>query len=190
MVKKLLLFYKSSIVLLLSLLLLPLAVQSQEDNLNTQKSVDHVVMEWMEDLYVAGVSMTDDSIFISEESLRLINDAQYRQEVYPETYTWETALKLISKQELKKAFWYMINLSMINEKNKDLVVKSILTYDKFLEMDKVLTNSFYTYCFTDPEIGHFNDGKPEITAPHILDKKLEAVKEILFYVEKYKDHHD
>jgi hypothetical protein len=53
-------------------------------------------------------------------------------------------------------------------------------------MDKVLMSSFYTYSLTDPEIGTIEDGHSEITAPHIMEKKLNALKAMLFYLDKYK----
>jgi hypothetical protein len=106
--------------------------------------------------------------------------------MYPATYTWEAAADLIKKQEIKKAVWYFINLYTINDENKELVIKSLLVYNKFFKMDKVLMGSFYTYSLTDPEIGKIANGHSEITAPHIMEKKLNALKAMLYYLDKYK----
>lgn len=143
-------------------------------------------LAWLKELYEPGVSMQADSLLINKEAERLLNDAQYRQTMYPEKYTWEAAAGLIQKQEIKKAVWYFINLYTINDKNKELVIKSLLVYDKFFKMDKVLMSSFYTYSLTDPEIGKIENGHAEITAPHIMEKKLNALKTILFYLNKYR----
>ncbi|MBK7428810.1 MAG: hypothetical protein IPI60_18230 [Saprospiraceae bacterium] len=76
---------------------------------------------------------------------------------------------------------------MINDENKNLVIKSLLSYDRFLKMDKVLVSTFYTYILMDPEIGTIENGQSKIIAPHIMENKLSALKEILFYLDKYKE---
>jgi len=143
-------------------------------------------LAWLKDLYEPGVTMQADTLVINKEAARLLNDEQYRQTMYPQKYTWEAAAGFIQKQEIKKAIWYFINLYTINDQNKELVIKSILVYDKFFKMEKVLMSSFYTYSLTDPEIGKIENGHSEITAPHIMEKKLNALKAMLFYLHKYK----
>ena len=91
----------------------------------------------------------------------------------------------MADQELKKAFWYMLNLYLVNDQNKDLVIKSILTYNTLFKMDEVMEATYKTYALLDPEIGEVVNGKSQITAPPILEEKLNALKEILLYIEKY-----
>ena len=79
----------------------------------------------------------------------------------------------------------MLNLYLKNDKNKDLVVKSILSYNKLFKMGEIMEATYKTYALLDPEIGVFKNGQTEITSPHILENKLNALKEILFYIEKY-----
>lgn len=143
-------------------------------------------LAWLKELYEPGVSMQADSLLINKEAERLLNDVQYRQTLYPAKYTWEAAAGFVQKQEIKKAVWYFINLYPVNAKNKELVIKSLLVYDKFFKMDRVLKSAFYTYSFTDPEIGKIENGHSEITAPHIMEKKLNTLKAILFYLNKYR----
>nr|ACN58831.1 hypothetical protein AKSOIL_0216 [uncultured bacterium BLR12] len=147
---------------------------------------DSTFLTWLKDLYEPGVMVGDDSIFINKETARLLQDTQYQHLVYPPVYTWPAAISFIQKQELKKAFWYFINLYPINSQNKELVVKSILVYDKIYRMEKILVSTFYTYSLTDPEIGTIEQGHSKVTAPHIMEKKLNALKEMLFYLDKYK----
>jgi hypothetical protein len=132
------------------------------------------------------VQLSGDSIEINEESDRILRDEDYRKNLYPKEYTWPEAIELLKKQELKKAFWYLLNLYLINDQNKELVIKSMLTYDNLFKMDKVMVNTFYAYGLLDPEIGAIVDGQSEITAPHILERKLNALKEILFFIDKYR----
>ena len=141
---------------------------------------------WLKDLYEPGVTMQADSLVINKEAEHLLNDAAYRQTMYPATYTWEAAASFIQKQEIKKAVWYFINLYLQNDQNKEKVIKSLLVYDKVFKMEKVLMSSFYTYSLTDPEIGKIENGHSEITAPHIMERKLNALKAMLFYLHKYK----
>lgn len=143
-------------------------------------------LAWLKELYEPGVSVQADSLLINKEAERLLNDEQYRKTMYPASYTWEAAAGFIQKQEIKKAVWYLINLYSANDQNKELVIKSLLVYDKFFKMDKVLVSSFYTYSLTDPEIGKIENGHSEITAPHIMEKKLNTLKAMLFYLNKYK----
>lgn len=156
--------------------------QSSSNTLDTSSNAS--IMAWIQDLYAPGVTVTDDSILISEEAQRLLEDTTYRSLIYPRVYTWEPVVKFIETQDLKHAFWYMINLYSISDTYKNLVVKSILAYDSIFKMNKVLPNTFATYSLLDPEIGSFNEGHSEVTAPHILEKKLQVVKELLYYLEK------
>ncbi len=143
------------------------------------------VLEWLEDLYDHGVSTSKDSVAINKEIQRLMNDRNYRNIIYPTVYTWKMTTKFLNDQELKKAFWYMLNLYLVNDKNKDLVIKSILTYNTLFKMDEVMEATYKTYALLDPEIGEVVNGKSQITAPPILEEKLNALKEILLYIEKY-----
>ncbi len=143
-------------------------------------------LKWLQDLYEPGVSMKNDSLVINKEAERLLNEASYRSTIYPAAYTWEAAAEFIKRNEIKKALWYFINLYTINSQNKEMVIKSLLVYNKVFKMDKALMSSFYTYSLTDPEIGKIENGHSEITAPHVMEKKLNSLKAMLFYLNKYK----
>ncbi len=148
---------------------------------------DKEITDWLDDIYETGVSVEADSIIVKGESARILNDPEYKAFIYPKTYQWPVALKLIELRQLKQAFWYMINLYLVNDQNKELVVKTILTYNKLLKMDKALVSAFYTYSVMDPEVGTVINGKQQITAPHILERKLQVLKELLYYLEKFKE---
>lgn len=143
-------------------------------------------LEWLKELYEPGVSLQADTLVINKEAERLLNDSSYRKTLYPAIYTWEATALFIQKQEIKKALWYLINLYTTNDQNKEMVIKSILVYNKVFKMDKALMSSFYTYSLTDPEIGKIENGHSEITSPHIMEKKLSSLKALLYYLDKYK----
>jgi hypothetical protein len=174
--------HKQSIILLLILLSFgAFQSQSQEVDYDTQ------IENWLTDLYEKGVTSIEDSVFINAETSRILEDSVYRNFLYPEEYTWLVALELIKTQNLKPAFWYFINLYLEKEENKVLVVRSILAYNKILKMDQALVGSFYTYSLTDPKIGSIVNGKSKITAPQVLERKLQVLKELLYYLEQFKD---
>lgn len=145
------------------------------------------ILNWLEDLYEHGTQVVEDSVLLNEETIRILNDEDYRAMLYPEIYTWQTTMEFMERQELKKAFWFMLNLYMTSDKNKDLVVKSILTYDALFDMNQVMEATYKTYGILDPAIGEIVDGVSHVTAPHILEQKLLALKEIVAYIDKYGD---
>src|SRR5207237_10552440 len=105
---------------------------------------DSLVGVWLKNIYSQGVSVENDSLIVTPETQLLVSDEQFRKIAYPATYTWEPVVAFIKNQQLKIAFWYMINLYTTDEKSKQSVIKSLLMYDKLFKMDKVLTNTFYT----------------------------------------------
>ena len=159
---------------------------AQLSDKETQEDKNQQILDWVNGLYEQGISLENDSLIINEESLRLLNDVDYRNNFYPEVYTWEPAMTYIQSQELNKAFWYFLNLYTVNDKNKELVLRALITYDGLFKTDKILISTFYTYCYMDPEVGQVVDGATDITAPHILEKKLKTLKEIIAFVEKYR----
>ncbi len=186
------LFQRTNIFVLMLIFLAPFMAFSQKnDSLNVTKS-DTMILDWMIDLYKPGIRLEEDStVIISEEFSKLHNDKAYRRMMYPSAYSWEAVKRFIQQQELKKAFWFFINLYLIDDKNKELVVKFVLMYDKLFDMEKVLTSTFSTYSLTDPEVGIINEnGHSEIKAPHIFEKKQQALKEILFYIQKFRNEEE
>ncbi len=145
------------------------------------------ILNWLEDLYEHGAQVVEDSVLLNEETMRILNDEDYRAIIYPEVYTWQTTMEFMQRQELKKAFWFMLNLYMTSDENKELVVKSILTYDALFNMNQVMEATYKTYGILDPAIGEIVDGVSHVTAPHVLEQKLLALKEIVAYIDKYGD---
>lgn len=171
-----------------NLFLLCIAVFSlygQEAGSNTVYTQDD--LQWLNNLYTPGVYMTDDSIFINEEVNDLLSSNSLRSNFYKSEYTWQDAISYLQQKELKKGFWHLIHLYDLNEYNQDKVVKTVLTYDAVFKMDEVLVSSFYTYCYTDPQIGEIVNGQPVVHAPHILEKKLRIVKEIIDHIKRLKN---
>lgn len=150
-------------------------------------SKDSVILKWIEDLYKEDVTIVNDSVKIGKETTRLLSDESYRKIMYPEKYSWEMVVYFIGKHDIKRACWFLLNLYLSDEKNKELVIKSLLAYDKVFKMDKVLTSTFYTYILADVETGTVTDGHFQLTAPHIMDKKLNGLREILYYMDKYRN---
>ncbi len=162
--------------------------ESNTDNEQVKKAqATAEVLDWFADLSEKGMEYSGDSIKTGKEFKHVLEDAKYRALMYPKPYNWENALYLLQNNHLKQAFWYFINLYPQQEvKNKELIVKSILAYEKYFRMDEVLINTFYTYAMADPEISNLTNGKPEIVHPDVLEKKLSYVKEIVGYIKSYR----
>lgn len=160
--------------------------QGQDSVSTAQKAFLKETIVSLDELSKKGLEMDGDSVVASEEFLKLINDPDYRSQVYPETYTWQQAVNFMSVVDLKKAFWFYINLYPESETNKELVLKAVLSYDRLIKMEEVLTNTFNTYCYADPEVSVIKEGKPEIIRPDILEAKLRNVKEIVGYIHSYR----
>jgi hypothetical protein len=157
----------------------------QEETRKADSIATEVFSKWLLNLYEPGFWKTDDSLYINKDGKRILNDEIYRQHLYPTEYSWEKVAYYVDKQQLKISFWHIINLYYKNDR-RDLAIKAVLTYDKILKMEEVLTSTFYTYCYTDPEVGEIINGFPEISNPQILDQKLNALKELISYMNKYK----
>lgn len=167
---------------------LPFLINGQISNedLNKEKSKTHL-LEWLKDLNEQGIEMTEDSLIVSREFQKVLNDADYRSSIYPSTYTWQQTTEILKIQNLKLAFWYFINLYGQDEKSKVVVINSIIAYDQLFKMDELLVNAFYTYSFMDPQIAVIKDGKPEIVRPDIMEEKLANVREMVTYILKYRE---
>ncbi|MFD2937672.1 hypothetical protein [Spirosoma flavum] len=141
---------------------------------------------WQKDLYEMGVSVQHDSLRINPIVKQLFTDSLLRQVAYPATYTWPAAVGLLQRMELKQAFWYMINLYPTDSTSRNLVMQSMLAYDRMIDINKAILSSFYTYALADPRIGRLVNGKPDIRHPDLLDKQLHVVREITEYVTGYR----
>ena len=157
-----------------------------EQSIDKKQANETAIMNWLIELNEKGVEITEDSVKVSKEYTKVLNDEAYRTIVFPKIYTWEQTVQFIQKQELKQAFWFLINLYPQSEQNKELVIKSVITYDKLFKMDELMVNAFYTYSFLDSETSIIKDGKPETVRPDILEEKLRNVKEIVGYINNYR----
>lgn len=181
---------KNYIILILLLSCLSLLSQSPLQTTNGDKSISKedivTTLNTLKSLSEKGITMSGDSVVTSKEFRKLLNNEQYRSTFYPNIYTWEETIYSIKNKELKKTFWFLINIYPTSEQNKELVLKSVLTYDQLVKMDEVLLNTFYTYIFADPTVNIITDRKPEIVRPDILEAKLNNVKEMITYIRFYR----
>lgn len=159
---------------------------SVEYNIQSQKNSIIKSLSALHDLSQAGLTEQGDSVIASPELIRLLEDSTYRDFVYPQEYTWEQASRYISELEVKKALWFFINLYPESEENKEKVILASLSLGKKIKIDQALTNTFSTYCYTDPEISEIVNGETEIRRPDILEEKMRDLKELLHYIRAMK----
>jgi hypothetical protein len=142
---------------------------------------------WFNELQAMGVETRNDSMIVREEVVKLFTDTLYRKSVYPATYTWTEAVNLLREMELKKAFWYMLNLYETDSLNRPYVIGTFVAYDSLMSMDKILLSTFYTYAFADPRVSRVKNNKPDIFRPDILEHGLSRVKNIIAQVWYYRE---
>ena len=180
---------KSSTTLALLFFTAPGFLQGQDSveyNIQSQKNSIIKSLSALHDLSQAGLTEQGDSVIASPELIRLLEDSTYRDSVYPQEYTWEQASRYISELEVKKALWFFINLYPESEENKEKVILASLSLGKKIKIDQALTNTFSTYCYTDPEISEIVNGETEIRRPDILEEKMRDLKELLHYIHAMK----
>lgn len=143
---------------------------------------------WKKELTEKGIEMKDDSLYISNEYKRALNDDNYRKVVlYPDEYSWDLVAGLIKLNKLKPAFWGLINLYSKSPEDKEKVMTFVITYDQVLPMDEILVATFYTYSFMDPKTSAIKNGELETVHPDILEKKLRNVKEMVNYLTYFRE---
>ncbi|MCY7351590.1 MAG: hypothetical protein LH606_13140 [Cytophagaceae bacterium] len=142
--------------------------------------------KWYDDLTQPGVKLDKDSLKISEEVRHIARDPEYRKSLYPTEFTWPPTLAYLKQMELKKAFWFMINLYPTTPKNEELVLQTVFAYEKAMDMKKVMTSAFYTYALLDPKVCVLKDGKPNSTRPDLLEGKLRYLQEIVVYIRAFR----
>lgn len=144
---------------------------------------------WFSNLQEMGVETRNDSMIVREEVIKLFSDSLYRKSVYPPTYTWTEAIKLLREMELKKAFWYMLNLYETDSLNRPYVLGTFMAYDSLMSMDKILLSTYYTYAFADPRVSRVKNNRPEIFRPDLLERGLGRVKDIIAHIWYYRKKH-
>ena len=159
-----------------------ISAQDSSDNFNELDSQKAIT--WLENLYDAGTDFSGDTVILNNEAIKILHNEEYRNLIYPDVYTWSVTTRLMSNQELKKAFWYLLNL-YAEDDDRDLIIKTLLTYNSLFRMDEIMEATYKTYAILDPQIGSFENGRSQITAPHILERKLNALKEILFLIKRH-----
>ena len=163
-------------------------IDSVLDSLNITPDQEKASKEWIDYLYQTGVEHQGDSVIFNQEAISLLTDPGYRSLIYPQIYNWEMVRSLMLKGAIKQAIWYMINLYPENEKFKETVLQSLMPLDEYIELDKVIISSYYTYVLFDPEVAIIKDGKvAEITRPDIGEQKLRDTEEIVKNVLHYRE---
>ncbi len=144
--------------------------------------------EWLADLYEVGVVIEDGKLTINDEARRILKEDQFRSLIYPEQYTWEAASVLLKKMELKKGFWYLINLYHHDPDNREKVIQSLIPFEEIMEMDNILVSTFYTYAMFEPTVCTITDGTPDIHRPDLVEAKFNSVKEIVKYIHYFREN--
>jgi hypothetical protein len=142
--------------------------------------------QYFDKLGEMGVEIKNDSLVVRPEVIMLFTDSAYRKAAYPDQYSWQEAIMLMQKMELKLAFWHLLNLYDTDTAHRSLVLGTFVAYDSLMSMDKILLSTFYTYAFADPRIARLVNNKPDIFRPDLLERGLARLKDIIMQVWFYR----
>jgi hypothetical protein len=155
---------------------------SLKSKLGISNSDEAAWKKWIDNMYEFGVVIKGDSIFISEEARRVANDTTYRKFIYRDVYNWQETVYLMKNMQMKIGLWHMINLWEADTANRKYVLEYVLNLDQVLAMDRVLVAVFYTYGLLDSQVGYIKNGRPTITRPDIVERKLAVTNTIVQHV--------
>jgi len=126
----------------------------------------------------------DEGVFqFSDETIRLLADAEYRDTTYPGEYNITQVPELLQKGNVLFALWTLINVYP-DDQQKTRTVARLLT-EKGIKGIHYM-NAYYTYVFADPQIFHFAKGeRGYMEHPQLLEEKLETCKTLIAYTEEY-----
>ncbi|MBI9042804.1 hypothetical protein [Lutibacter sp.] len=145
---------------------------------------EEYMKEWLKELQTPGVSVDKDKMTFNKEAQRLINDVAYRNSVYKDIYTYDDVKVSLAAGEYIKAIWQLLT---IYPERKEHILQYIYAYDKVIPSDELVVNAFYTYAFFDPRITTIENGKPNIYRPDIFEDYLRRTKEIVSYINYFRE---
>ena len=155
---------------------------SKEDITNIIEN-EQKLKEWIDKLKEPGVRINGQEMEFNAAARALISNAELRNIIYKENYSFEDVKKSLEQLNIQLAFWQMIN---IYPNNKRKVLEYIYSYDSLIPVDEIVIASFYTYSFFDPSVTKIIDNKPIVERPDIFEKKLFSTKEIVAYVLEFR----
>lgn len=144
------------------------------------KKNEQIMKEWLDKLTSPGVELKGDKMNFSPEVLKMMKNQEYRDEIYKGTYTFGDVGECLSKMEIQKAFWQMLNLY---PDNKEQVIQYIYAYNSVIDASRILFSAFYTYAFFDPEISMIENEKLNINRPDLLENHHKNMLEIISYID-------
>ena len=159
------------------------AIQDTSQGVGFLEAQEAIAKAWLDNLYTPGVTIKGDSVYFDDETRIITSDSSYRKIIYPETYSWTMVQALMQRKAIKPAVWHLINLYQMDTTNRKMVLQMILPLDQVLEMDRVMTATYYTYIAFDPDVYTIVNGKTtEVKRPDIAEQKLIATKAITDYI--------
>ncbi len=141
---------------------------------------------WIEDLYEMGISISNDTIFVSDETRKVAADPAHRELIYRASYTWDEANFLLEVKEYKIAFWHLFNIYVDDPDSRENVLKYLITFDRFLQADSAMIGVFYTYAFLDPKVAVIQNGIPVVQHPELIEEQQAYLKSIVQFIAAYR----
>ena len=134
------------------------------------------------DLDTCWAIFRDGSVQFSEVTLRLLQDREYREAVYPGVYTLLSVPDHLEQKQIAFALWILINKSA----ERPIDVREIVyKLSRIGIQSQHYLQAFYTYAFADPEVFEFKDGGISMENPMVLEEKLDRCKYLMTLSDKY-----
>ncbi len=130
-----------------------------------------------------GIKIEGNHILISDQCRRLLSDAEYRNETFPDKYEFGAITRLIKDQNLSLVLWYLINLYQEAPVFTMGLVKDLSALD--ISPEDYVT-SFYTYAYADPNIVEIKKGRYQLLHPERLEEKIKVTNTLAYLAKKLK----
>lgn len=139
---------------------------------NAQESIPIKTIE-------TGIKFADGVLSISEENKRLLSDKAYREQIYPDQYTFQVLPDLLQNGNMSLTLWHLINLYQLNPVFTLRIINDISALDVRGEH---LAEAFHTYAYTDPKVSKIDNGHYELMKPEALDKHIKATNALAYFL--------
>jgi hypothetical protein len=137
---------------------------------------DSAARAWYHRMITPGVQKDSGRFVFDDEVRDLIADPIKRHTRLKPTFSWSDVKTSLENGDLRYASWQLINLYASDTVK---VLRIFLRYDEIIPADTLVTTAYYTYALLDPRITRFENGKPVIIRPDILEDIFASMHSIV-----------
>ncbi len=121
---------------------------------------------WYKRMLTPGIRQDSGRFLFDEEARKIMADSAYRVTRVPPVVSWKMVAVSLERSDLRHAAWCLLRLYSTDSAK---VVGVLDLYNTVLPPDSLVSTAFYTYALLDPRITRFEDGRPLVVRPDILE---------------------